>query len=516
MSDTTHSPSAPATRLHHLFDAWLQRAPQRVFVHHADGELSFADLDAVARALQHELRADGVRPGDRVLVLAENTPEHVALIVACSRLGAWSCGVNARMAPGEVDAFVQLADARQLYFTSGVSAAARAHADRLGAQASVCAGLQRGWPNPHAVAESGPQGVDDRFQAPDVAALIFTSGTTGRPKGVLLTHPALLHFARVSAASRALGPDDRSYAFVPMTHIFGLGTILAASLHAGSSLVMRHAFDPDDLLRALAHERVSMLQGPPTLFARLLQHLDAAGNRGALSAPHLRYAYTGAGPLDAALKARTEARLGLPLHHGYASSEVPGCCVTPMDAPRTDTSAGYPLPGLALRLVDGEGRDVAPGDTGEIWIRGPNVTPGYFRDADATRAVFRPGGWYASGDLGRHGSDGALHVAGRLKELIIRSGFNVYPAEVEAALNLHPSVQRAAVVGRPEADGNEQVLAFLELRHGHTLDEGALRAHLAQHLSPYKRPQAFVVVDALPMTESGKLLKRRLLEHQPT
>ncbi len=491
-------------RIHEAFDRWLARDPARPFLHLPDRDVDFATLNRSVDALERELRADGVRAGDRVLIVAENCPEHVALVLACSRVGAWSCGVNARMAPGEVAAFAEKADARRLYFTSAVSAAAARHAERHAAADACVAGLARSAVREQARAETGAL-------AERVAAIIFTSGTTGMPKGVMVTHEGLLHFARVSAQSRELVPSDRSYAYLPMTHIFGLGTVLMASLHAGASLVMRSQFDAADLLDALAHHQVSQLQGPPTLFSRLLAHLDEHGITQP-EAPALRYVYTGAGPLDMALKRHVEARFGQPLHHGYGLSEYAGSVhVTPLGQHRSDTSAGTRVEGAELRIVGPDGRDLPAGERGEIWLRGRGLMAGYFRDAAATDAVMKPGGWYASGDLGYVDAEGALFVVGRLKEMIIRSGFNVYPGEVEAALHGFAAIRAAAVMGRPERDGNEEVVAFVTLKPGCTLDRSALDAHLREHLAPYKRPAHIEVVESFPMTHSGKVIKRELL-----
>lgn len=499
------------TRIHHLFDGWLRRSPDRVFLHlrGADGapaSMTYAEVGALVDALEAELRADGVRPGDRVLAVAENCPQHLALILACSRLGAWSCGVNARMAPGEIAGFAAKADARIHYFTTGVSKAAAAHAHRFDARPSAIAGLARSPVRAEAVVETGPL-------AERVAAIIFTSGTSGTPKGVMMTHEGVTHFGRISAASRRLGEDDRSYAYLPMTHIFGLGTVLVASLYAGATLLMRTSFDPADALDDLANHGVTQLQGPPTLFSRLLAHMEQTGATHP-PAPRLRYVYTGAGPLDMALKQRVEAAFGQPLHHGYGLSEYAGSVhLTRLDEWRRDTAAGYGVEGAELRIIDpATGRDLAQGERGEIWMRGIGLMPGYFRDPVATAAVMRAGGWYASGDLGELHPDGALFVVGRLKEMIIRSGFNVYPAEVEAVLNAFPAVERSAVVGRPEQDGNEEVVAYLELRHGAALDEASLRLHLREHLAAYKHPAVIRTVTEFPMTGSGKVLKRRLLE----
>ncbi|RLK38707.1 acyl-CoA synthetase (AMP-forming)/AMP-acid ligase II [Cupriavidus plantarum] len=494
-------------RIHHLLDHWVAHAPDRPFIHLSDGRiLTFADLDALTTQAEAELRARRVRPGDRVMVVAENCPQHAALILACSRVGAWSCGVNARMAPGEVDTFVTRADARIVYFTAEASDAAAAHARRFGATPSAVPGLAHGAVREDAVPEDAP--LRDQ-----VASLIFTSGTTGLPKGVMLTHDALIHFARVTRQARAMDANDRLYAFVPMTHIFGLGTVLLSALLAGAQLVMRPQFDPDDLLHALGHHGISQLQGPPTLFSRLLTHLQARGIHKPV-APALRYLYTGAGPLDLSLKQRVEAAFGLALHHGYGLSEYAGSVhVTRLGEHRPDTSAGYAVAEAEVCVVDPlTGRTLPAGERGELWLRGRGLMPGYFRDAAATLAVMREGGWYASGDLGEIHADGALFVVGRLKEMIIRSGFNVYPAEVENAINTHPSIQRSAVVGTPERDGNEAIVAFVELRPGAQLEESALQHHLRDRLAPYKRPARIVALAELPTNHNGKVLKRVLQE----
>lgn len=495
------------TRLHDPFEHWLAADPDRALIHMPDRDISYRDVGVMVDAVEAELRCLGLGAGDRVLIVAENCPEHLALLLACSRVGAWSCGVNARSAPGELTGFLELCDARIAYFTSGVSRHAAEHGQRHHAQPSALPGLTRSALRPQAQPETSS--LRDR-----VAAIIFTSGTTGRSKGVLMTHEGVMHFAKVSAASRHLGPHDRSYAYLPMTHIFGLGTVLASSLHAGSSLVMRAQFDPADALQALHTGGVSQFQGPPALFSRLLQHLDQIGISHP-PCPTLRYLYTGAGPLDLALKRRVEHAFGQPLHHGYGLSEYAGSvAVSRYHQQRDDTAAGFQVKGAQIRVVDPTtGIDCPQGQRGELWLRGTGLTPGYYRDPQATAAVMREGGWYASGDLGEFGTDGAVHVVGRLKEMIIRSGFNVYPTEVEAAINLFPTVQRSAVVGIPEPDGNEQVWAFIELRPGMTLDEPALRQVLREQLAPYKHPSVIRVIGQLPMTTSGKMLKRVLRDN---
>ena len=498
-SHLTHS------RIHQLFDARVAQAPDHPFLYLTDGVLTLGQVAAQVNSLEAELREAGVRVGDRVLVAAENCPEHIALVLACSRLGAWACGVNARVTASELAGFAAKADARVVYFTVGVSAAARQHAAQHDTLPSALPALQRTRANPQATAQAGEL-------AERVAAIIFTSGTTGQPKGVMLTHAGLLQFGKVSAQSRQLLPADRSYAYLPMTHIFGLGTVLMASLHAGAGLLMRSQFDPADVFEALAHQGLTQLQGPPAMFSRLLAWLDSQGIAHP-AAPALRYVYTGAAPLDLSVKKAIEARFGQPLHHGYGLSEYAGALTLCRRGEwRGDTSAGYLVEGAELRIVGPQGQDLPAGETGEIWMRGLGLMPGYFRDTEITAQVMQPGGWYASGDLGRQDADGALQVVGRLKEMIIRSGFNVYPGEVEAVLLAWPGVQKAAVAGCKTADGNEDILAFIEATPGAQLDLAALKAHAHEHLSPYKRPTALTLVTQMPMTLSGKVLKRELVE----
>ena len=490
------------TRIHELLEARASRTPAEVFLFEPTGSVSYAGLQAMAEAATQDLLAAGVRPTDRVLLVAENCAAHIALIMACSRIGAWSCGVNARMSPGEIAAIAERADARLCYFTAGASDAARQHASRAGAVPSALPGVMRSAVRAEARPEADPA-------LSDTAAIIFTSGTSGTPKGVMVSHRGLLHFGRVSAAARSLDERDRAYAFLPMTHIFGIGTVLVAALTGGAALVLRASFSPADMLHALAHEEVSNLLGPPTMYARLLAYVEAERIVPRFSA--LRYVYTGSAPLDLGLKQRVETLFAQPLHYGYGLSEYAGSVfLTRVEAPRADTAAGYVVEGGEARIVGPDGKDLAPGETGEIWLRGPGLMLGYFRDAAATAQVMRPGGWYASGDLGRFDADGALFVVGRLKEMIIRSGFNVYPAEIEAVIGRFAGVHLCAVVGVAEADSNEQIVAFIEMKPGAVLDEPALRAYLAEHLSPYKRPARIETVDVMPTTANGKVLKREL------
>ena len=494
-------------RIHLLFEYRHKLDPNKEFLFTPTRTYTFSEINTLVNELEQELLANKIIPGDRILIIAENCPEHIALILACSRVGAWSCGVNARMSKGEISTYLKMADPRLIYFTTGVSPAAEQHATQYKIQSSILNALSLSLSDTPALAPESD--LIDK-----IAAIIFTSGTTGASKGVLVSHLGLTHFGRVSAESRDLGPSDKSYAYLPMTHIFGLGTVLMASLYAGASLILRTQFDPAEAYEALANGGLTTLQGPSAMYTRLLDYWEgrAEGKQKPLH-PDLRYVYMGASALDYSIKLRVEEFFGFPLNHGYGLSEYAGAVsVTKNHVWRKDTSSGYLVEGGEVIIVDADGNELPQGERGELWIRGIGLMPGYFRDPEATKQVMRPNGWLATGDIAYFDEDGALFVVGRLKEMIIRSGFNVYPAEVETILNSYPGISQSGVVGKKEADGNETIIAFVQLNSDQMLDQGSVREFLKDRLAPYKLPAHIIAMDKFPLTFSGKILKRELLQ----
>lgn len=497
--------------IHEIPQYWASRSPEAPCLYEGGTVVTYGQLMQRIETARDWLAAQGVRSGDRVMVVGENCGEMIVLLFACSLLQAWPVNVNARLSAREVDTIRAHADPVLTLFTGNVSDVAAEHGRRLGARPADCAALSAGMTVCRAA--HVPERVPDE-DARAVATLIYTSGTTGAPKGVMVPHAGLTQFARISAQSRNLGAGDIAYAALPMSHVFGIATVLMATTYAGAALFLRPRFDADDVFAALASPGITILQGVPTMFTRIMAVAPAHPRD---AAPRLRYLYTGGAPLDPTLKRDVEAWFGQPLHHGYGITEYAGSLfLTRQDAPRDDCSAGYIVEGVEIAITDADGLPLPAGERGQIRVRGPGVMRGYYRNPAQTAQALLPGGWLDTGDLGYLDADGALFISGRSKDLIIRSGFNVYPIEVESVINAFPGVRQSAVVGRATADGNEEVIAFLEMQAG-TPDRAALDAYLRDALAPYKRPAEIRVIDTIPTTASGKLLKQplRALLKQP-
>jgi acyl-CoA synthetase (AMP-forming)/AMP-acid ligase II len=343
-----------------------------------------------------------------------------------------------------------------------------------------------------------------------IAGLIYTSGTTGVPKGVMLTHRNLLFVAAVSARIRSLISDDRLYGILPMSHAVGLSVVLLGTLLSGGTLYLAPLFDPVVALATLEKHRLTVFLGTPATFALFVEYAKLKGIR-SLSFPALRIISSSGAPLHASLKSEVESLFGLVLHNGYGVTECsPNIAQTRVEAPCQYVSVGKVFPGVEAKLVGADGSTVPDGEAGELWVRGPNVMKGYYRAPEETAAAINEEGWFNTRDLAQL-QDGKLFIVGRTKELIVRFGFNVYPAEVEAVLNSHPQITRSAVVGRTvEADGNEEVIAFVQPAPGSTLNSDQVAAHAEKYLAPYKRPSVIVLVATMPLTPTGKVVKEEL------
>jgi len=493
-------------RIHEPVMAWAAQAPAAVALTDAAGCWSFGELAAAVARGAAWLGARGVRGGDRVLIIVENSREAAALLLACSGIDAWAVLANARLSAPEIEILVARSTPR---LVCGVltTPQARTHAACLALDPVEIEGLgtiAAGTLNAASMAEPVIHGA-----AGQTAVLIYTSGSSGPPKGVMLSHRNLLYMAAVSGAIRDLQPQDRLLGVLPISHVVGLSVVFLGALMHGAAVRLLGRFSPPALLKILAEDRISIVLGAPALMSLLLDYARQHGSARA-HAPNLRIISVSGAPLEASLKQEAEAYFGIPLHHGYGITECgPTIAQIRPGAERPDCSVGPLLPGVEARLVGPDGQVMPPGEAGELWVRGPGVMLGYFRDQARTEQALDAQGWFRTGDLARL-ENGDLSIVGRAKELIIRFGFNVVPDEVEAVLASHASVLRAAVLGAP-SDAGEDIYAFVVARAGHAPDIQELAQYAAAHLASYKRPSRIIVVSELPVSPTGKVLKRELL-----
>jgi len=497
----TELPERLSTRVLEL----AERQPLQAAIVDGDVRWNYTELASEIHAAVDWLVSLGVRPGDRLMTVSENCRSLVVLLLAASEMDAWLAIVNSRLSAKEIDLIRDNCEPRRIFYTTAVSKEARLHGERHAAQTYQHPSL--GEMMIGELVDSSPEPVH-ASGAEQVAAMIYTSGTTGTPKGVMLTHRGILYIASISGGMRNLAAGQRVYGVLPMSHVFGLASVCMGSLYNGACLYLVPRFEAPELVKALVDERISVLQGVPAMYARMLEYFKQQGT--VLQAPALVYISAGGSPLDADIKRRVESCFALTLHNGYGLTEAsPTISQTRIDEHPASTTVGRVLPLLEYRLERLDNSDEEAPETGELWVRGPNVMRGYFRQPEATRACLDAEGWLNTGDIARVGADGELFIVGRSKELIIRSGFNVYPPDVEAVLNEHPEVTLSAVVGR-QVCGNEEVVAFVQCVPGAAVTEGELRGFAAERLAPYKRPSHIVLVDALPATATGKILKGQL------
>jgi len=494
-------------RLHAAMDRFVKETPDHIALVEDGDAWSYRELDKHVREIARQLAALGVRPGDRVMIVSENCIALAALLFAASRLGAWAIVANPRLSAREIDQIRDHSGARRLFFTTAVSKEAAMHAGRLNTEIRTIGPLKEIGVSGLNLATTTEPVEDD--PAKQIAVLIYTSGTTGTPKGVMLSHENLLISALTTAHFRKLDARDKVYVVLPISHIVGI-SLLAMTLMVGGTVRLVSKYDPAALAKAIAEEGVTVLNGVPATYQRLLEYKTLAGVE-KLDRGRLRLIAVAGAPLDVALKSRVEAELGLPLSNGYGITEcAPGISGVRFDEPRPDNAVGRVLPGVEAEIRTLEGRPLRNGEVGELHVRGRNVMRGYYRAPDLTAKAIDSEGWFNTGDLARFEGD-CLYIVGRTKEMIIRSGFNVYPAEIEAVLNSHREVVQSAVVGRP-VEGNEEVVAFVQLIKGSKARSSDLAVFLKHQLAAYKRPSEIILLDALPASSTGKILKHQLAQ----
>ena len=502
MSGAPHFPAAPDA-----LGFWRRLAPTRVaLVDRARGaRVTYAELDAAAARAAGTLAALGIGPGARVAALAENRAELVELFFACGRLGAALVPLNWRLAPAELGAV--LADARPALIVGEGryrGAAERALADAgaavprwvdMDVELPILLGRAAPWPHVRAV-------------LPDDAALVlYTSGSTGQPKGVVIPHRQLFYNAMATVTAWELGPRDVAPVSTPLFHTGGWNVFATPLWWVGGTVVLFPRFEPDDFLSGIAEERCTHALTVPTQLVMLRDSPRWGGDL-----PALRAFVSGGAPCPPALADAVRAS-GYALRAGYGLTECgPNCfAISGAEALARPGSVGWPVPFLEMRLARPDGGDAAPEEPGVLLLRGPQLFGGYLHSLERTAEVMAPGGWLRTGDLAVRDADGAYTICGRRKEMYITGGENVFPGEVEAALADHPAVAEVVVVGVPDVRWGEKGCAFVVARPESRLTCDELVRFARTRLAGYKVPRQVVFLGELPRLGSGKPDRRALV-----
>jgi len=501
--------------------ATAQRVGDRTAIADGDQQLTYAELLEQSRVFAAALVASGVGPGDRVAIWAHNCIEWVVAVLGTFQAGAVLVPVNTRFKGVEAADILARSHARCLVTVtdflgtdyvamlegSGVALAdldsvVIAHGPTAPGSASWADFIGRATPEARAEAERRGAAV----RPDDPSDILFTSGTTGVPKGVVQTHGRTLQVATDWVAMTGLSADDRYLMINPYFHMFGLKAGILASVVAGATMLPQSVFDVDRVLERISEEQVTVLPGPPTLYQSLLDHPDRAGH----DLSSLRVAVTGAADIPVELIRRIDQELPFSvIVTGYGLTEGGTAAATSPgdDVEIIATTVGRPRPGFELRIVDDQHREVAAGEPGEILLRGGSIMSHYLDDPEATAAALSPDGWLSTGDLGVVDEAGHLRIVGRSKDMFIVGGFNAYPAEIENALLRHPDVQQVAVIGIPDERMGEVGMAFVVAAPDASVTGAEIIAWCREQMANYKVPRRVELIDELPLNATGKVLK---------
>ena len=467
-----------------------------------DTELSYAAMNGATTHVAGLVKQKGIEPGDRVGLMMPNVPYFPVIYYGILRAGGVVVPMNVLLKGREVQFYLEDPEAKLLFAWGDFGEAAETGAQESGAEVV----LVKPGEFEKLVGETDPDQEVAERSADDTAVILYTSGTTGKPKGAELTHANLRKNADVASRLAECTHEDVTLGALPLFHSFGQTCTMNAGVSVGSSVTMIPRFDPDKALEIIERDEVTIFQGVPTMYNAML-HADSADDRNVSS---LRLCMSGGSAMPGELMRAFEEKFGCKILEGYGLSETsPVASFNHPDRERKAGSIGTPIEGVEMKVVDDDGNEVDQGEVGEIVIKGHNIMKGYWNRDDATEESIKDG-WFHSGDMGKVDDDGYFFIVDRKKELIIRGGYNVYPREVEEVLYEHPAIQEAAVVGMPDEAMGEEVGAAVVLKKGESLDEDELKAYVKEQVANYKYPRKIWFLDELPKGPTGKILKREI------
>ena len=493
--------------------------PDKTAVRFGGGSTTYAHLDRDSNRLASALRARGVTAGDRLALYCVNSPAFVVAYFAILKAGATVVPVNLLLHPEEMRFVVDDAGAKMLLYHPAMDKAVAAVAGTFATAPELVALGPSSVVGATSIDTVLAVGCDDPIliaptcSTDDVAAIIYTGGTTGTPKGVMLTHDNLLF--NVASVRTALGmdrhPEDIFITVLPMFHAFGATTGFLAPIASGATVVAIPQFNPDGTCRAIQEERATVFLGVPTMYA-MMANLPAESSYDLTS---LRCCVSGGAAMPPAVMERFEQRYGVPIYEGDGPTECsPVTSVNPIGGRRKPLTIGVPIPGVEMKVMDDAGQEVPINTLGEVCVRGRSVMKGYWRQPEETRQVFHPDGWLRTGDIGKVDDDGYFYLVDRRKDMIIVHGINVYPRQVEDVLYRHPAVAEAAVIGVPDDLHGEMPKAFVALKAGVDVSPHELIRYCREHLGRFEVPRRVEIMPQLPKSGAGKILKRTLRDQE--
>jgi long-chain acyl-CoA synthetase len=501
-----------------------REVPERTALICEETRLSYAELNAATSQVAHGLVQAGIQKGDTVALSCQDVPSFVIAYYGILKAGAVVLPLNVLLKSREIAYHLTDGDAKayfcqegtpelpigQLGHTAFQEVESCQHfflmTNEPGAPSSIPGAttlgmLMRGQPTTFETVATSPD---------DTAVILYTSGTTGKPKGAELTHLNMLLNARLSDSIYPRADHDMHLITLPLFHSFGQSVQMNAGIYNRATLVLLPRFSPDAALRLMEEENITIFAGVPTMYWALLHYPRADQHDLQKIARNLRLAISGGAAMPVEVMLAFNEKFSVKILEGYGLSETsPIATFTRLDREARPGSIGFPVWGVQVRLVGADDQDVATGEVGEIAIRGHNVMKGYYKRPDATAEAMRDG-WFHTGDIGRRDEEGYLYIVDRVKDMIIRGGFNVYPREIEEVLMTHPAVSLAAVIGVPHERHGEEVKAFVILKGGATITEVELVAWSKQNMADYKYPRLIEFRTELPMTATGKVLKSEL------
>ncbi|WP_270886637.1 long-chain-fatty-acid--CoA ligase [Pedococcus sp. 5OH_020] len=484
-----------------------RRSPESPAIKFRGSDLSYGQLHALAARVAGDLRASGVEPGDRVAIILPNVPAFPVVFFGSLLAGAIVVPMNPLLKAGEIDFFFSNSGAKVAFVWPDFVEEATKGALNAGTHIIPCGPLG---PQDGALGTGAPLTEPEERDDDDTAIVLYTSGTTGRPKGAELTHRNVhLNAHRSSVEIQQTTADDVVMGCLPLFHVFGLVVGLNAAVIAGASLALIPRFDPAEAIKVIADEKVTIMMGVPTMYAAILNHPASDS----LDATSLRTCCSGGSAMPLEVMKAFEEKFGCIILEGYGLSETsPVASFNMPDRERKPGTIGVPIPGCEMKVVDLDGNEVRPREVGEIAIRGDNVMKGYWQNPEATAEAI-PDGWFRTGDLATVDEDGYFTIVDRKKDMILRGGMNVYPREVEEVLYSHPDVLEAAVVSVPDDLLGEDVGAAVALRPGATATLQDVQAYVKERIAAYKYPRHIWAVEELPKGPTGKILRREV--HKP-